>query len=212
MSIKKMWVFIILLALMTGCSTSPFVAHTDMKAEFKKAPAVTPFYDDYWLLLEDLTFEATRTSDGKHFSITVPAGFVTDLASIPVPLNVIYDKSGRYSSAGILHDYLYWTQFCDRKKSDRMIKEGLKATGAGYVTRNTIKYGVYLFGWGAWDSNAEAKIAGEERFVPLEKRRFPSHTLWKNYRSNIGKDVSPPWNAPDVKQHVQNGCDIFDHD
>ncbi|MBL0038190.1 MAG: DUF1353 domain-containing protein [Nitrosomonadales bacterium] len=129
MSIKKMWVFIILLALMTGCSTSPFVAHTDMKAEFKKAPAVTPFYDDYWLLLEDLTFEATRTSDGKHFSITVPAGFVTDLASIPVPLNVIYDKSGRSSSAGILHDYLSWTQFCDRKKSDRMIKEGLKATG-----------------------------------------------------------------------------------
>lgn len=212
MSIHRFIAVFFVCIFAAGCSMNPFVPFVAMEAEFKKAPVVTPFYDDYWLLLEDLTFEATRTSDGKYFSITIPAGFVTDLASIPVPLNAIYDKSGRYSSAGILHDYLYWTQFCDRKKSDRMIKEGLKATGAGYFSRNTIKYGVYWFGWAAWDSNADAKAAGEKRFVPLEKRRFPSHTLWEEYKSEMSNSASPPWSAPEVKAHVQAGCDTFVYD
>lgn len=195
---------ITLVLALSGCA-----ANTPMKAEFKKAPVVTPFYDNYWLLLENLTFEAVRDHDGRYFKITVPAGFVTDIASIPVPLNVIYDKSGRYSSAGILHDYLYWTQFCVRKQSDRMIKEGLKATDVKFLTRNTIKYGVYLFGWAAWDSNAKKKEAGEERYVPPGMRSFPSSTTWEEYMTKIDKNISPPWKEPGVKEQVQAGCDIF---
>lgn len=199
----------IYIAVLSGCSGNPSRSFVPMKAEFKKAPVVTPFYDDYWLLIEDLTFEAVRLYDNKEFKITVPSGFVTDLASIPVPLNAIYDKIGRYSSAGILHDYLYWTQFCNRKKSDRLIKEGLKATGAGYLTRNTIKYGVYFFGWAAWNRNERAKENGEGRFVPLEKRQFPSNTLWSEYRKTIGNDVLPLWKAPKAEKEVQAGCNVF---
>lgn len=183
-----------------------------MNAEFKRSPVVTPFYDSYWLLLEDLTFDAVRVRDNKHFRVTVPAGFVTDLASIPVPLNAIYDKTGRYSSAGILHDYLYWTQMCDRESSDRLIKEGLKATGAGYLTRNTIKYGVLWFGWAAWNANAKARANGVERFVPQDKRSFPSHTHWADYQEKFGSNVVPPWKSPDDpnKKQLEAGiCDIF---
>ncbi|MBN8439518.1 MAG: DUF1353 domain-containing protein [Candidatus Accumulibacter sp.] len=190
--------------VLSGCA-----ATTPMKAEFKKAPVVTPFSDNYWLLLEDLTFESVRESDSRYFKITVPAGFVTDLASIPVPLNVIYDKSGRYSSAGILHDYLYWTQFCDREKSDRLIKEGLKATGSSYITRNTIKYGVLWFGWVAWNSNEKDKIKGEDRFVPETMRRFPSHTRWENYKTEIDRSIKSPWQLPEARTEVQAGCDLF---
>lgn len=197
-------------AFSTGCSFNPTVAYVDMDAKFENAPVVTPFNDDYWLLLEDLIFEAVRVSDNKAFKITVPAGFVTDLASIPVGLNLIYSKTGKYSSAGILHDYLYWTQFCNRKKSDRLIKEGLKATGAGYITRNTIKYGVYWFGWRAWDNNRHAKDNKEERYVPLNQRKFPSKTSWEEYKAKIDKSILPPWYAPEIELNVKAGCDIFE--
>ena len=192
---SRLFQAITLAFVLSGCS-----ATTPMKAEFKKAPVVTPFYDNYWLLLEDLTFEAVRESDDRAFKITVPAGFVTDLASIPVPLNAIYDKSGRYSSAGILHDYLYWTQFCDREKSDRLIKESLKATGASYITRNTIKYGVFWFGWGAWNSNEKDKIKGEDRFVPENMRRFPSNTRWEIYKTKIDRSIKSPWRLLEAKK------------
>ncbi len=201
--------FVVLLTTLVGCSFNPSKPFVAMDAEFKKAPVVTPFYDNYWLVLEDITFETIRVRDRKYFKITVPAGFVTDLASIPVPLNLVYDKTGRYSSAGILHDYLYWTQFCDRKKSDRLIKEGLKATGSGYFTRNSIKYGVYWFGGFAWDKNKEARARGEERYVPLAQRRFPSNTLWAVYKSKIDKNVAPPWSTAEAAQQVQDGCNVF---
>ena len=201
---SRLFQAITLAFVLSGCA-----ATTPMEAEFKKAPVVTPFYDNYWLLLEDLTFETVRKGDNKYFKITVPAGFVTNLASIPVPLNVIYDKSGRYSSAGILHDYLYWTQFCDRKKSDRLIKEGLKATGSSYITRNTIKYGVLWFGWAAWDSNKKDKIEGEDRFVPENMRRFPSNTRWEIYKTKIDRSIISPWKLPEAETDVKLGCDVF---
>lgn len=193
------------MGVLCGCA-----ATTPMRADFKKAPVVAPFHDRYWLLLEDLKFEAIREIDNKYFSITIPAGFVTDLASIPVPLNLIYNKTGSYAAAGILHDYLYWTQFCQRHESDRFIKEGLKASGSGFITRNTIKYGVYLFGWGAWDKNQEARQKGEERFVPESMRQFSAQTKWEDYKKAIDPKIAPPWNTDKVRTDVQSGCDIFD--
>ncbi len=215
--IKKFGLTAYLLTIwaISGCSLNPTRPYVDMDAAFKTAPQISPFYDSYWLLQNDLIFEAVRKSDGEIFKVTVPAGFVTDLASIPVPLNLIYDKTGRYSSAGILHDYLYWIQACDRKPSDRLIKEGLKAIGTGYFTRNTIKYGVYWFGWVAWNSNAKAKLNGEERYLPPEKRTFPPETLWSVYKNTLGNKVVPPWKLPDDsnKQQIERGiCEVFNPD
>ncbi len=157
---RRFMVILIFTSFITGCN--PFVAGTPMDAVFKQAPVVRPFYDEKWVLMEDLTFTATRKSDNKHFEITVPAGFVNDLASIPIGVNLIFNKTGRYSSAWILHDYLYWIQVCDRNTSDRLIKEALKAAGSWYPTRNSIKIGVMLFGWWAWDSNAELRESKDE--------------------------------------------------
>ena len=38
---------------------------------------------------------------------TVPAGFETDLASIPALLRGIFPPDGAYTKAAVLHDYLY---------------------------------------------------------------------------------------------------------
>jgi len=57
-----------------------------------------------WRLLEDLTV----------LEYTIPAGFVTDGASIPRLFYPIFTPTGRYFKAAILHDYML--QFNDAEK------------------------------------------------------------------------------------------------
>ena len=57
----------------------------------------------YWRLTQALTY---KTREG--FKITVPKGFITDLASIPRPLRFFFRVNGRHIEAAILHDYLYY--------------------------------------------------------------------------------------------------------
>ena len=40
--------------------------------------------------------------------IEVPAGFRTDLATIPFPLTAISHRYGTYNRAVIIHDWIYW--------------------------------------------------------------------------------------------------------
>ena len=40
-------------------------------------------------------------------SINIPAGYLTDLATIPRSLRWLYDPNGPYAKAAIVHDYLY---------------------------------------------------------------------------------------------------------
>ncbi len=127
-------IFVLVLFLI-GCSTK---ARTPLDSHFGSSPEIVPFYDEYWMLQEALVFHMERIHRSERYPatpmeaiITVPAGFVTDLASIPPPANVVFSKTGRYSSAGIVHDYLYWVQPCgdderSREIADRIIKEALK--------------------------------------------------------------------------------------
>jgi hypothetical protein len=43
-------------------------------------------------------------------AVTVPRGFVTDLATIPVYFWWAIKPTGRHGHAAILHDWLYWEQ------------------------------------------------------------------------------------------------------
>ena len=59
-----------------------------------------------WALQRDLSYTTGDTSD----VITVPAGFVTDLASIPRLVWSFYPPDGPWVKAAIIHDFLYDTQ------------------------------------------------------------------------------------------------------
>lgn len=43
---------------------------------------------------------------GKHQTFTVPAGFVTDFATVPIMLTWFIPRYGVYTRAAIVHDYL----------------------------------------------------------------------------------------------------------
>jgi hypothetical protein len=92
--------------------------------------------------------------------ITIPSGFIWDLASVPRILWSLLPPDGDFTLGFLIHDYLYSTKslnnytrkFCD----DEMLIWTFKTSG----TSNPISfrnidifiryYGVRLFGWVVW--------------------------------------------------------------
>lgn len=59
--------------------------------------------EDLWQTSDELKYEVA-----KDDIITVPDGFITDLASVPWPVSMFIPKSGRYNPPAIVHDFLYF--------------------------------------------------------------------------------------------------------
>lgn len=57
-----------------------------------------------WQLETPLTYEVGALGSGRV--VEVPAGFITDGASVPRLLWPLFPSWGRYSRAAVLHDYL----------------------------------------------------------------------------------------------------------
>ncbi|MEQ1861883.1 MAG: DUF1353 domain-containing protein [Chthoniobacteraceae bacterium] len=97
---------------------------------------------------------------GAGLYITVPAGFVTDYASVPGPLQSFAGKIGRQNRAAILHDWLYHTRgiprlgaipdTLTRAECDRIFRDVMKADGVSWRLRWRMWLGVRLGGWAAW--------------------------------------------------------------
>lgn len=82
--------------------------------------------------------------------IRVPAGFVTDLASIPRLLWPLLPPQGRYAKAAILHDWLY-TQGragdeAARARADAIFLEAMRVLECPRWQRGVIYAAVRLFG------------------------------------------------------------------
>lgn len=98
----------------------------------------------FWKL-ED---EFTATISGREF--TVPAGFITDLASIPRFFWRILPPFGRYTAAAVLHDYLYSEQFVPRDKADWVFMMSMKALNVHPIKVAAMYRAVRMFGRRAW--------------------------------------------------------------
>lgn len=83
----------------------------------------------------------------------VPAGFITDGASIPRFLWRIlgHPYQSDYIDIFILHDYRYQTGDVPRAVADDEMLAGLEARGMGFIKRYTIYWGVRLFGAGRFN-------------------------------------------------------------
>ena len=110
---------------------------TPFRAQFK-AP-------NSWLLLEPLIYESARW--GK---IVVPAGFDTDLASIPQAAQSFISKVGRHTAPSVVHDWLYVSAPVRnedvRKRADQIFLEAMKGEGVGWWTRSVMYRAVRDFG------------------------------------------------------------------
>ena len=103
-----------------------------------------------WRLTEPLIYD-----DGNGVLITVPVGFVTDLASIPqLAWSLGFGPSGRWNRPAVVHDYLYSTgglsgQF-SRAQADRILDQAMAACGVPAWRRAVIWAAVRLGGSPGW--------------------------------------------------------------
>lgn len=95
-------------------------------------------------LNRDLCFDYTVNSTA--FRITVPEGFITDLASIPRLPFIYLILNGIADMPGVLHDYLYSCGKYDRVECDRIFLDAMLSIGVSKWKAYTIYTGVRLFG------------------------------------------------------------------
>lgn len=98
-----------------------------------------------WMLRSTLVFESALGTQ-----ITVPEGFVTDLASIPRVFWNILPPFGAYSAAAVVHDWCYRTHRFTRCQSDGFLLEAMAICRVPFWQRVMIHTAVRLFGWHAW--------------------------------------------------------------
>src|SRR5215212_4579600 len=98
------------------------------------APKLQPFDDgNDWIVMTPMKY-------GDR--IVVPAGFVTDLASVPRALCTILPSTGSYLRAAILHDFLYWDQTCTRDEADALLRTAMLDANVPAWKREAIYAGV----------------------------------------------------------------------
>jgi len=111
-----------------------------------------PYDSNRWRMVEDFIYLTPKTT------ITIPHGFVHDLASIPRPLNLIFRKHGKHTKAAILHDWCYHRKGkvkkgfvkLSRAECDRLFYTAMRECGVGWLKAKMMYYAVRAGGWASW--------------------------------------------------------------
>lgn len=103
---------------------------------------------NHWKLLTEFDYERGLLGSGDI--IRVPAGFITDFASVPKILWNILPPIGLAGKAAVIHDWLYAGQQFSRAETDGIYLEAMAALGVGWAQRYAMYAGVRLGGWVAW--------------------------------------------------------------
>jgi len=116
-------------------------------------------------LLEPLEYRVGSAESGE--TIVVPAGFLTDFASIPWGLWNLFPPLGPWARPAIIHDFLYATrgdgwafQRCwitrerpyARAEADAIFREAMRVVGVDAWRREVMYRAVRLGGGGGWGS------------------------------------------------------------
>jgi len=105
--------------------------------------------------------------DGEAREITVPAGMLTDLASVPRLARWLVDRVGPHLEAAIVHDFLYiaWQDVVggrnareeDRRFADELMRVAMEGANVGAAMRSVIYRAVRHFGRTAYNERNEQR-------------------------------------------------------
>lgn len=141
-----------------------------------------PFVDgQHWIVRQPLKYRIGVSSQ----EIVVPAGFVTDFASIPQALQSIIRANGNYILPAVVHDYLYWDQSCTRKQADQIFLLAMIENKVGALHQKAIHGAVAVAGGFAWDDNTSERANGLLRILPGDRQNITADTLWPMYRLEL---------------------------
>lgn len=140
-----------------------------------------PFKDWDYYYLSGSTMSWSPNEGQPYEAVTVPIGFVTDLASVPQWLwSSGYRPEGDYAYSGIVHDFLYWTQTRPREEADNIFLMAMEDSKVAEGDRKKIFKAVRKFGGSSWKNNAKLKTKGERRVL----KTFPDDftITWKEWK------------------------------
>jgi hypothetical protein len=138
------------------------------------------FREPIYFLTSSITWKPNPDQAGNYQAVEVPAGFVTDLASVPSIFFSALRPDGEYTYAAIIHDYLYWTQTRPRNVADEIFKFSMTDYKIDTATAFTIYQTVSQLGGRAWDDNARLRAQGEKRVL----KQYPpnARTSWADWK------------------------------
>ncbi|MFM9942756.1 MAG: DUF1353 domain-containing protein [Hyphomicrobiaceae bacterium] len=144
-------------------------------------PILQAFADmDYFALFQPIYWRRPHFSrPDLPYRVSVPKGFVTDLASVPRIFWQALPPQGRYGPAAILHDWLYWQQATTREIADNVFLVVMEELDVSASIRRSMWAAVRVFGGPFWEQNSRERRAGGRRVL----RSFPSDTktTWKSW-------------------------------
>jgi uncharacterized protein DUF1353 len=149
-----------------------------------RVPVLSPFLGSDYYYMRDTIFWTPDGADATRFKrIDVPAGFVTDLTSVPSAFWSALPRDGAYLHAAIVHDYAYWTQTDTQDVADEILRIGMADLGVPSWQIATIYNAIrapVIGGGRSWASNAALKKAGERRIL----KRYPDdpRTTWAQWK------------------------------
>lgn len=135
--------------------------------EGNSRPPVRRFVDHDAFDLAYIDGRQWRVQDGFTYwlnaveFVTIPTGFITDFASIPRPLQVLWPSpGGPWDLPAVVHDYLYRyavvtcingrTRTITRSDADDELKHGMEWMQTRWIATRCIYRGVRIGGWRAW--------------------------------------------------------------
>lgn len=149
-------------------------------------PILVPFADmDNWIVFKPIYWTPPAGCPSSLPSVVnVPAGFVSDLATIPPYFWWALPPSGRYGHAAILHDWLYWEQSCTRAIADKVFEVAMEELAVDVALRKAMWAAVRIGGGQYWqEATLQKRRGGSGRVL----KRFPDTPVtWKQWRSDPG--------------------------
>ena len=177
----------VIVAVLAASLVAPFVAGAyaqDVRPRMAtNTPRLQLFQGDgtNFMLVDQLFYEIKRT--GK--TITVPAGFVTDFASVPWYARSLISVLGRHSIPAIVHDYLYWEQRCTRDQADDILREAMSEYSSSWRDQIAVDYAVKYGAQSAWDQNKADRKKGYIRVLTGGNQNIPLNVDWDGYRQQL---------------------------
>ena len=113
-----------------------------------------------WELIEPFIYHVGEYPSEER--ITVPQGFMTDFASIPRIFWNILAPTGKHGKAAVIHDWLYRSHSCSRKKAYNIFYEAMCVLGVSWWKRALMYRAVRWFGAKAYDDMKEKHKADVE--------------------------------------------------
>lgn len=134
---------------------------------------------DEWELLEEVEWDG----------IIVPAGFITDFASIPRPVKALINPVGRIRAGALVHDYLYHVrgELPDRKltrrECDQIFLTIMKYSDMPFIKRHLAYRGVRLGGWLFWRKPKGSAVVTPPVINTIPERAYYPRTKAPNKRT-----------------------------